>query len=346
MKKKKIEAFIVLTCTIVCLGCAQKVSETATEETVKVEDAERAEKTEKAEETRKVEAAEQPDAPVYHEDGTITLPVGAIAYGFYDLETDKLIDSGTTIKISGNMLQGSIHFQQNFPMERSYLLIIMIDYIQHEFYMEGQSLLSYLFKMEGESEVCLDISIPLSESEGQEFAFIVVPNPEAKSYLAEGDYDWDAMFDDRNSGIARYNLDRTISQEEREVEFPGNYESFQAEVNTMGFELVKPRDELTVCVEGKGGERLDLAVLNQAEGAEEIAYVVTGFAGWEQVPVDGEHMKYYITIPPDTSVYIPVILPEVTEPTVFQIVAFSGPDAPLDRYTWNNPTAFRVLVKP
>lgn len=352
MKKEKITVFIMFFCAIVFLGCgkgesgagkkeAEKAESTAVE-AVKTEEAVRAEETAKAEETVKAEAL---DGPVYNDDGTITLPEGGSAYGFYDLETNKIIDSGTTIEITDDILQGSIHFHQNFPVERSYLLIVLIDYIQHEFYLEGQCFRCYPFQLEGDVEVYLDISVPLSESEGHEFAYMIVPNPETKPYLINGEYDWDTMFGDRRPKIGRYNLNCNFQKSE-EQEFPTNYEIVQTEAGTVGFELVKSRENPVICVEGKGGEQLDLEVPNQTAEEEEITYVVMGFVDWEQVSVDGEHLKYYVTVQPGTSAYIPVILPEVTEPSVFQIIAFSEPDMTLDKYNWDNPAAFRVYVKP
>lgn len=327
MKKRKITVFIVFFCIVVCLGCGKKEAATGEEEAAETE------------------GMAEVDGPVYNDDGTMTIPEGGSAYGFYDLETNKIIDSGTTIEITDDKLEGSIHFHQNFSIRRSYILIILIDYIQHEFYVGGQCFRSYPFQLEGDIEVYVNISVPISESEGHEFAYIIVPNPEIKSYLSNGEYDWDVMFSDRRLKIGRFNLSKKF-QEKEEQEFPANYEIFQAEVNTTGFELVKSREEPAVCVEGRGGERLELEVLNQAEEAEEITYVVMGFADWEQVPVDGEHLKYYATVQPGTSVYIPVVLPKVTEPTVFQIIAFSEPDTMLNKYNWDNPTTFRVLVRP
>lgn len=366
MKKGKVTAFIIFLCAIVFLGCgkgesgagkkeAEKAEKTVaeavkTEEAVRAEGAAKAEEVVKAEETAKAEVsgegkAEALDGPVYNDDGTITLPEGFVGHGLYDVETEKIIEGGTKIEIVDDTFHGSIHFQQNFPIEKSYLLIVMIDYRQHEFDVDGQSFCSYPFQLTGESEISLDVTVPLSESEGSEISFLIVPNPEIKPYMINGEYDWDNMFDDRRPYILRYSLERNFQIKE-EQEFPANFESFQAEVGTTGFELVKPREELKVCVEGKGGERLDLAVMNQAEEAEETTYVIIGFVDWEQVPVDGEHLKYYVTVKPGTSVYIPVILPEVTEPSVFQIIAFSEPDTILDKYNWDNPTAFRVYVKP
>ncbi len=366
MKKGKITAFIIFLCAIVFLGCGKnesgagkKEAEKAegiaaeagkTEVAASAEEAAKAEEAVKAEETAKAEVsgegkAEALDGPVYNDDGTVTLPEGFTGQGLYNVETGKIIDGGTVIEVTDDTFRGSVHFQQNFPMEKSYLLIVLIDYMQHEFYVEGQCFRSYPFRLTGESEISLEVMVPLSEYEGSEISILIVPNPETKSYMINGEYDWDSMFDDRRPHILRFSLERDY-QEKEEQEFPANYESFQAEAGTTGFELVKPREELKVCVEGKVGERLDLAVMNQADGAEETTYVIMGFVDWEQVPVDGEHLKYYVTVKPGTSVYIPVILPEVTEPSVFQIIAFSEPDTILDKYNWDNPTAFRVYVKP
>lgn len=286
------------------------------------------------------------DGPIYNEDGSVTIPEGYTAYGFYSLETDKIIDSGTIIKVPGDILQGRISFQQNFPEEKSYLLIVLIDYIQHEFYVADQHYQSYSFKLKGESEMNMDISVDLAKSEGKEFSFIIVPNPTEKNFLADGEYNWDTMFSSRSLIVSRYGLDRLCFKPNEKQDFSRNYVEFQAPGNISGFELVKSRDSLNAFASGKGGEALELVILNQAQGAEEKDYIVVGFADWEQVPIDGKYTNCYVTIPSETSISIPITLPVVEKPTIFQIIAFNDPDTASNRYAWDALTTFRVLVNP
>ncbi len=291
--------------------------------------------------------SEKNDVVKYNEDGSVTLPEGYTANGFYDIETNKIIDSRTTIHISGDVLQGRVSFQQNFPTERNYLLIVLIDYMQHDFFVENNSYQSYPFKLEGESEFNLDISIELAESEGREFSYIIVSEPDEKEFLADGEYDWDTMFFLREPVINRFNLDRLPSQSEANQENQQDFMEFQAEGNISGFELVKSREQLTAFVDGKSGEMTELVILNQEQDAEEKKYVILGFSGWKQVPLNGTNMKYYVTVPANTSVSIPVILPEVKEPAVFQVIAISEPDTVLNvENIKQDPSSFRVLVNP
>lgn len=286
-------------------------------------------------------------SPIYNDDGSVTLPEGYMSNGFYEIGTKKIIDGRSTIKIPDNTISGRITFRQNFNEEKSYLLIVLVDYMQHEFYVENQSYQSYLFKLEGKDEFNLNISVELSDSEGSEFAYIIVDNPEEKKYLINGEYDWEKMFSSRTITIKRFNVERDSCFPEENVNSQTEYEEFQAEGNVNGFELVKKRDDLTAFVEGKSGETVELVLLNQANNSAEKSYVLMGFADWEQIPINGENIKSYVTIPSGTSFAIPVTLPDVKEPTIFQIIAFANPNTVLDNKNLEeDPTTFRVLVTP
>jgi len=287
------------------------------------------------------------DVVKYNEDGSVTLPEGYTANGFYDIETNKIIDGRTTIHVSGDVLRGRVSFHQNFPTERKYLFIVLIDYMQHEFFVENNSYQSYPFKLEGESEFNMDISVELAESEGWEFSYIIVSEPDEKEFLTDGEYDWNTMFFTREPVINRFNLDKLSSPLEANQENHQDFTEFQCEGNIWGFELVKSREQLTAFVNGKSGEMAELVILNQEQDAEEKKYVILGFSDWKQVPLNGTNMKYYVTVPANTSVSIPIILPEVKEPTVFQVIAISEPDTVLNvDNIKQNPSSFRVLVNP
>lgn len=287
---------------------------------------------------------EKIDGPIYNKDGSVTIPEGYTACGFYDSETGKIIDSGTTIKVPSDILRGRIHFQQNFPIERTYLLIILVDYMQHQFFVENQSFQSYPFKLEGENEINLNISVNLTETDGKEFSFLIIPEPEEKNFLIDGEYNWDFMFLGRELIANRYILDRLTLQSIEEEEIPQNYIEFQSEWDISGFELVKSRNNLKAFVEGKGGEMLELLILNQDQASEDKNYIILSFSDWQQVAVDGENMKYDVTVKANSSISIPITLPEVEVPTIFQIIAFNNPDSLYDRNAWESLTTFRVLV--
>ncbi|MCM1253554.1 MAG: hypothetical protein NC321_12085 [Clostridium sp.] len=290
--------------------------------------------------------SEKIDAPIYHADGSVTIPEGCTANGFYSLETNKIIDGGSIIKLSGDTLQGKIGFQQNFPEERNYLLIILIDYVQHDFEIEGENFQSYAFSLEGESEVKFNISVHLTESEGREFDYAVIPQPDEKNLVIDGTYNWSAMLSTREWNIGRFELEREYSDIREEQKNEQNYTEFRVEENISGFELIDSRDDLIVSVERKGGETVELVILNQALESEDENYVIMGFLNWKQVPIDGEHMKYYAGVSADTSISIPVILPDVEETSVFQILAFKISDAGIEKYTDTTQTSFRILVQP
>lgn len=303
------------------------------------------------EDTRKTpesdnEVSEEIDAPIYHDDGSVTIPEGSMSNGFYDSETNKIIDGGSVIRLSEDTLQGKIRFQQNFPVENEYLLIVLIDYAQHEFEIEGKRFQSYSFSLEGESTIELNISVHLMQSEGIEFSYVIIPEPGEQRFLVDGEYNWNTMFSTREWIVSRFGLEREHINPEKKPEYAQNYTEFHAEGNISGFELVGSRDDLIVSVEEKGGEMIELVMLNQELDSEDTDYVILGFLNWQQIPIDGEYMQYYVTVPANSSISIPVILPKVEEDAVLQIIAFKISDAGIEQYTITTKTTFRVLVKP
>lgn len=349
MKKRSINIIIFLFVGIAVLFgyfcLKQKLEETGSRQAIKEQSTSEAGSRQVAEEQNIPEAV---DAPVYNDDGSVTLPEGYIANGFYDTETNKIIDNKTVIRIPGDTLQGRISFQQNFSEEKNYMLVILIDYMQHEFCAENQKYQNYSFKLIGEDEFNLDISVDLAKDEGKEFSYIIFENePEENLYLIDGEYNWDVMFNTQHFVTGRFDLERASGQFHEEPEDEPVYTEFQTEGYRFGFELVKNREELMPVVEGKGGQKAELVMMNQEKDSEKRSYVIMGFADWNQVPVDGIHLKYYTTVPANTSLSIPVTFPEVKKPTVFQIVAFGDPDTEFNGEMQRNELiTFRVLVKP
>lgn len=286
------------------------------------------------------------DVVTYHDDGSVSLPEGYTANGLYDPVTDKIIDSGTTINLSGNILQERINFQQNFPSKEEYLLIVLIDYVQHDFELAGQHWQSYPFTLEGESTINFDISVMLGDSEGTEFSYMIIPRPEEKSFLIDGAYNWDTMFETREWIVSRFPLDRGFPNPEEKTAKNKTYNEFQAEGNVSGFEMVNSRSDLTVAVEGNGGETLELVMLNQAKESQNTSYIILGFLDWQQFPINGDDMEYYVTVASNTSISIPITLPNVQKPMVLQMIAFEQPGSGLAEHARTTQTTFRVLVKP
>lgn len=230
--------------------------------------------------------------------------------------------------------------------KHEYLFIILIDYVQHEFEIERERFQSYSFSLEGEDEIEINLSVHLGESEGREFFYAIIPQPEEQNYVIDGTYNWSVMLSAREWIQGRFELERESVKIKEEQKNEPNYTEFHTEGNISGFELVDERDDLIVSVERKGGETVELVILNQVQESEDKNYVIVSFLDWQQIPIDGEHMTYYADVPADTSIAIPVTLPRVEETSVFQILAFEISDAGFEKYADTIETSFRILVQP
>lgn len=286
----------------------------------------------------------------YHEDGTITLPEGSIACGFYHTETGEIYDEGTVYEINDGKIKGRVSFQQNYPETRHYLFIAMIDYVQQEFVMEGKTYTEYAFELTGETETNFNIELHVPDTVVHEFSYIIFPKPEEKEFIRDGIYQ-EVAFELQRNYVYRLNLSNT--SESRAAKAPEGDNTIEivditeAEIPD-GFVLSPKHDatkyEIKTVVEGSSGETYELVIGNE-DGEEEKEYAIVAFLNWEQIPLlDGKEVGY-VKVPAGKQYMILITLPEVERESVYQICAFRDPYGKLTRENLGrDESTLRVLV--
>ena len=129
----------------------------------------------------------------YNEDGTVTLGPGMVANGFYDILTHKIIDNGSLYKIENGKLYGTVSFRQNIEEKRNYMLIIMIDYIQHDFIVKNKNISSYSFSLQGEDEKLINIEIENLDENNHEFSYFIIPEPDIDNLSINNESEWNKL---------------------------------------------------------------------------------------------------------------------------------------------------------
>ncbi len=284
--------------------------------------------------------------PVYHEDGTITLSEGYVANGFIEKESGNRIDNLAKYEVLGNKIEGKVDFQQNLKGEYNYILITMLDYKQHKFFVEGKEYMSYPFSVSNDNEMVIDISLLLENESASEFSYIIIQEPNEQSFMKYKEFNWDIMFACRNPLIYRINLTYDGKRKASYLDEFYGCSTFIANGEVKGFELCNNHEDLIPVVEGKSGETVELTILNQnKEAIDETVKIVT-FLGWKQVSAEQEKSSL-IKISKNESLFIPFELPKVKERTVLQIFAFVNPYQELSGTDSEiNYSTFRVIVNP
>ena len=289
-----------------------------------------------------------PDGPIYHEDGTITLSEGYTAFGFYDIETGKIYDSGTIYPVKDKKITGRVSFQQNFPETRHYLFIAMVDYQQQEFVVEGEKYTGFPFELTGDTEMNFRIELDVTES-AEEFSYIILPEPEEKAFMKDGEYQ-DCVFELQRGYVYRINLmNESGGQKEEPDETVESMDITDAQIPD-GFMLTEKHDSvknaIEMVVEGKSGEICELVISNK-NGTADVEYVLTAFLNWKQIPLTEGAEKGYIKVPAGKAYVVPITLPEAEADSVYQIYGFGFPYGKLNRKEIReDPVTFRMVINP
>ena len=260
-----------------------------------------------------------------NDNGTVTLGNGYVAHGFYTKD-GKLINSGDDVICEDGYIRGWIEFQQNITETMEYGLIIMTDFVQKKFAVEGKQYNCYRFSLPGNGNVRIAVEIPV-EDKAYEMEYLIVPEPDAKNYSMNSESEWNNFNVTKDVRTSSY---RIIDGGTESKRVPPVFEKIETkkleelafEGNT-GFELVKSSKDLRVFDSAKCGSRACLCLGGMRKEVE--AYAVVAFCDWKQTEFSkGEFVRCYTSVP-DGNYYEEINFPTIKKDCVYQMFAFEMP---------------------
>lgn len=260
------------------------------------------------------------DILTYNKDGTVTLGSGMVSNGFYDIMTNKIIDSGSLIKSVNGMIQGKVTFQQNIPEKRNYLLVIMIDYKQHDFMVKHKKYSTYPFTLKGEDKISINVKITNIDADEHEFIYFIMSEPDIKKLSIDDGDEWNKLMITGYMYSWRLLISNSVKSI-KTIEYDSSYSLIDFKIN-YGVQLTKSYKQAAAMPSCKSGEVVNLILSNTNNYDTE--YALIALLKWKQEVINGRS-TLYVKIPAKSSIYYKIKIPSVEENTPYQIIAIPKP---------------------
>lgn len=255
----------------------------------------------------------------YNNDGTVTLGSGMLANGFYDINTNKIINSGSLLEPSNGKIQGQVSFKQNISEKRNYLLIIMIDYKQHDFIVNNSVYNTFPFSLKGEDGLRINVEITNIKSDEHEFSYLIIPEPDITKLSIDNSNEWNKLLMTSNIYWWRLLLN---DLNKNNLEYDKSYVKMDSQTN-FGIQLTKSHESVTAMPSCTSMDDVELILSNINN--YDMEYVLIAFLNWKQSPFTVNDMMKLIDIPSKSTIYFKLKIPNVKKDTPYQIIAIPKP---------------------
>jgi len=276
---------------------------------------------------------------VYHEDGTLTLGQGVCANGFYD-ETNRIVNSGDIIYPTNGKIAGYIGFEQNIPQKNNYLLILMIDFEQQDFVVNGKNYKNYSFSLEGYDGVDIPIELKLDNNEAKEFTYLIVSEPEIKELSFEKEGGWAQLNQTKFTFSGRFLMNDNVYQESL-LQLNQSYNTLDKNINIY-CEVTKDLKGFTVLPMSKSRDDVKLAFGTEQDNEK---CVIIAFLDWNQIPIIENQLSFIVELQEDKITYYDIILPQVETDSAYQVFMFKKPFDPAFIENPQPESSFRTIIR-
>lgn len=262
------------------------------------------------------------------------LDVGQIGYGVYNDE-GNIIDNGSTILDLSSSINHIVGIEQNLPAEREYLLLVLLDFKQVSFYVDDKVHDKYKICLKGKDSYKIDLSLNVPEN-SKELAYIIIKMPDYKIKPGE--------LAKAHSLQEVLSLRFRLSEKEEIINYETKYQK-SAEKPLDNIFISKKEDVLKMEYIIESGSLQKLTLGNYRP--QKIDYGLIAFLDWEQVNIDNSEVKFY-SVEEGGRVFFDVEMPQVTESSNYQILAFPYPYK-VERTNFESSYVFgshRLHIKP
>lgn len=265
-----------------------------------------------------VQNAENSADFTYNEDGSVTLGEGYVAYGFCD-GTGDIVNSGEELECVEGKITGNIRYQQNKTSKVEYGLIVMTDYVQQSFKVDGKPTRFYTFELTGEDEICIPIELEVTEqSYEMEYLIISEPKATAEDFISGDDLKFNNIYASQERSTGCF----PIKGREEPEKIIKNLEFVDWPI-TLGFDLIE--GEYIPFCRAKSGQKSTM-VIGQ-EGVDLDYYIVVAFCDWEQVSLNKGELVGYFDFNEGKNGSYEITFPQAKDGAMYQMFLFGKPNA-------------------
>ncbi|TCP54385.1 hypothetical protein EV586_1042 [Tumebacillus sp. BK434] len=260
-----------------------------------------------------------------------------ISYGLYEPD-GQIIDNGTVITPgSGNRITKVLSLSHFLEVDRKYGLVVLEDFKQVPFTIDGKTQTFYTFDMTPNQTVNVKIETTVQEG-AQELDYLVIPKPE---YMVK-DQDIEKASVLQEALPLRFPIHR---RQNSALDYATPVRTFTSGPNDNVF-ISSKAEELKILFQSPDDEPAYLSVGNIQK--QDVDYALVAFMNWEQVPVDDQHPVLYAKVKPGERIVYPLQFPDTQTEQSYQIFAFPKPFQ-VDRQDYPSQHLYgtlRTIVQP
>lgn len=281
------------------------------------------------------------DGCIYYTDGTMKPGEGVVNRRLDDLD-HNIYNSDRTGDIVDGTFSAILKHQQNLPGICEYVFILMVDFKQVEFEVEGVSYRNYRFSLEGEDECQIKFKLTDLPEDAHEMEYLIFYDPDCMdlSFTEEGEENIS-----KTEIVYAGGLTFTSSSGHPDdlkyikgKQFPlGEDEYFD------GASLYRYKDPSYILPEAVSGEKVYFFIGSYDE--EEAEYSTVAFCNWEQTNLFPGEESFYTKIPAYEMDYYEFNLPEVEKDSPYQIVVFNRPYEDTAYYSISSSSTTRTIIR-
>ncbi|MCM1257119.1 MAG: hypothetical protein NC124_20190 [Clostridium sp.] len=262
------------------------------------------------------------------------------SYGLYDLEGKLYHNTDNPVSITDGTFSATCSFgQEDYSGIRNYVLIIMVDFKQTEFEVDGKSYRNYRFSLEDESKCEIEFKLYNLPGDAYEMEYLVFDEPDCMEF-SFSDVILGNLFYINTAYIERFRFSSSEKPSGSLKYIEGTQVPLEEGQSFDGVSLFK-KDIATDVTEAESGTKICLSIGNRYE--EDADFATVAFCNWEQVDILPGEEVFYAKLPPDTPYYYEIDLPKVKENSSYQVVTFDLPFG--DDVYPSSSTSCRMIIK-
>lgn len=281
------------------------------------------------------------EGDIYYTDGTLKLAEGGVNWRLDDLD-NNFYNGDKTGDIVDGTFSAVLKYQQNLPGICEYVFILMVDFRQVEFEVDGVSYRNYRFSLEGEDECQIEFKLTDLPEDAHEMEYLIFYDPDCMdlSFTDKGEENIS-----KTENVYAGGLTFTSSNGHPDglkyikgKQFPlGEDEYFD------GASLYRYKDPTYILPEAESGEKVYFFIGSYDE--EEADYTAVAFCNWEQTDILPGEKNFYTKVPAYEMDYYELNLPEVEKDSPYQIVVFNRPFEDTAYYGISSSPTTRTIIR-
>ncbi|MCU4715781.1 hypothetical protein OCE25_26235 [Bacillus cereus] len=274
--------------------------------------------------------------PTGSEEGRLAKSSNNLGYGMYG-QDGKIIDNGSILEVDNTNIHSKLSLSHLIDNGREYKIIVMNNFRQVLFGVDGEKNISYDFYAKPNTIVDTTILNEV-DKDIKEVDYLIIKKP---NFLLE-------KFDPEPIGSLQQILSLRYNIENKAIPFRESifplFTSNKGPIDSVF--ISETKDKLNALTSAKSGQDVYLTVGNISN--EVIRYALVALLDWEQVPLIDDEFIHYVTVNPNEKKVYQLKLPETEVKKNYQVLAFPFPyEVSNKKYTSQSVEAsIRTVIKP